>query len=133
MSDNQRRVLCRLILTVLHKLRLTDPEQGVLLDTAQVRIQFGKYVDVEIPYEVNHVNNRGLARMLKTMHQNTVRRGVDRPWRIRFAKPLEFETDPIASKPTLSKPNQYSTKTRTVWASDLVRYGESSVAMLVGS
>ena len=138
MSDNQRRVLCRLIFllacaiptsisgywichpqtadgwaqaiqaetgieasihfvetptpyeTVLHKLRLTDPEHGVLLDTVQVRIRFGKYVDVEIPYEVNHVDNRGLARMLKTMHQNTVRRGVDKPWRIRFAKPLKI-------------------------------------------
>ncbi len=138
MSDNQRRVLCRLIFllacaiptlvssywichpqtadgwaqaikaetgveasidfvetptpyeTVLHKLQLTDPEHGVLLDTAQVRIRFGKYVDVEIPYEVNHVDNRGLARMLKTIHQNTVRRGVDKSWRIRFAKPLKI-------------------------------------------
>ena len=138
MSDNQRRVLCRLIFllacaiptlvssywichpqtadgwaqaikaetgvealidfvetptpyeTVLHKLRLTDPEHGVLLDTAQVRIRFGKYVDVEIPYEVNHIDNRGLARMLKTIHQNTVRQGVDKSWLIRFEKPLKI-------------------------------------------
>ena len=157
MSDNQRRVLCRLIFllvcaiptlvssywichpqtadgwaqaikaetgveasidfvetptpyeTVLHKLLLTDPEHGVLLNTAQVRIRFGKYVDVEIPYEVNHVDNRGLARMLKTMHQNTVRRGVDKPWRIRFAKPLRiaranaalFADDQLATKNSL--------------------------------
>lgn len=138
MSDNQRRVLCRLIFllvcagptlvssywichpqtaagwaqaiqaetgveasidfvetptpyeTVLHQLRLTDPEHGVLLETVQVRISVGKYVDVEIPYEVNHVDNRGLARLLKTMHQNTVRRGVEKSWRIRFAKPLKI-------------------------------------------
>ena len=153
MSDNQRRVLCRLIFllacaiptlvssywichpqtadgwaqaikaetgveasidfvetptpyeTVLHKLRLTDPEHGVLLDTAQVRIRFGKYVDVEIPYEVDHVDNRGLARMLKTMHQNTVRRGVDKPWRIRFAKPLKIarsDTALFADDPSVS-------------------------------
>jgi len=157
MSDNQRRVLCRLIFllacaiptafssywichpqtadgweqaikaetgveasidfvetptpyeTVLYKLRLRDPEHGVLLDTPQVRIRFGKYVDVEIPYKVNHVDNRGLARMLKTMHQNTVRQGVDKPWRIRFAKPLEiaradpalFAGDPSASPSSL--------------------------------
>lgn len=138
MSDNQRRVLCRLLFllacaiptsissywifhpqtaagwaqaiqaetgiaasidfvetpspyeTVLHQLRLTDPEHGTLLDTVQVRIRFGKYVEVEVPYEVHQVDNHGLARLLKTMHQNTVRRGVDKPWRIQFAKPLKI-------------------------------------------
>ena len=157
MSDNQRRVLCRMLFllacavptavssywifhpqtasgwalaiqaetgikasidfvetpspyeTVLHQLRLTDPEHGILLDTVQVRIRFGKHVEVEVPYEVNQLDNRGLATLLKTMHQSTVRRGVEKPWRIRFAKPLRiaranaalFADDQLATKNSL--------------------------------
>ena len=138
MSDNQRRVLCRLVFllvcalptavssywichpqtatdwaqaiqaetglvasidfvetpspyeTVLHNLQLTDPEQGILFETVQVRIRFGKQVEVKIPYEVNHVNNHGLARLIKTINQNVVYRGVDKNWRLRFIKPLKI-------------------------------------------
>ena len=138
MSDNQRRVLCRLIFllvcvlptsitsywichpqtaddwalaiqaktgleasidfvetpspyeTVLHNLRLTDPEYGTLFETVQVRIRFDKQVEVDVPYKVRHVNNHGLARLLKTINQNVVSRGVDKSWRLRFAQPLEI-------------------------------------------
>ena len=138
MSDNQRRVLCRLVFlvacalptfvssywichpqtaegwsqairaetgieatidfvetpspyeTVLRQLRLTDPEQGILFETVEVRIRFGKQIEVEIPYEVRHVNNHGLAQLLKTINHNVVRRGVDKPWRLRFAQPLKI-------------------------------------------
>ena len=138
MSDNQRRVLCRLAFllacavptaissywichpqtaagwaqaikaetgveasidfvetpspyeTVLRQLRLTDPELGILFETVEVRIRFGKQVEVEIPYEVRQVNNHGLAQLLKTINQTVVRRGVDRPWRVRFAQPLKI-------------------------------------------
>ena len=146
MSDNQRRVLCRLVFllacalptfissywichpqtatgwaqaiqaetgieasidfvetpspyeTVLRQLRLTDPEQGILFETVEVRIRFGKQVEVEIPYEVRHVNNHGLARLLKTINQNVVRRGVDKPWRLRFAQPLKIARGNAASE-----------------------------------
>ena len=146
MSDNQRRVLCRLIFlsvcalptfisgywichpqtasgwaqaiqaetgieasidfvetpspyeTVLRQLRLTDPEQGILFETVEVRIRFGKQVEVEIPYEVRHVNNHGLARLLKTINQNVVRRGVDKSWRLRFAQPLKIARGSTASE-----------------------------------
>ena len=138
MSDNQRRVLCRLVFllacalptfissywichpqtasgwaqaiqaetgleasidfvetpspyeTVLRQLRLTDPDQGILFETVEVRIRFGKQVEVEIPYEVRHVNNHGLARLLKTINQNVVRRGVEKSWRLQFAQPLKI-------------------------------------------
>jgi len=76
--------------TILRQLRLTDPEHGTLFETVEVRIRFGNQVEVEIPYEVRHANNRGLARLLKTMHQNAVRRGVDKPWQLRFAQPLKI-------------------------------------------
>jgi len=138
MSDNQRRVLCRLVFllvcalptaitsywichpqtadgwaqaiqaktgliasidsvetpspyeTVLRQLRLTDPDEGILLETVEVRIRFGKQVEVEIPYEVSNVNNHGLACLIKTINKNAVRRGVDKDWRLRFAKPLKI-------------------------------------------
>ena len=76
--------------TILRQLRLTDPEHGTLFETVEVRIRFGNQVEVEIPYEVRHANNRGLARLLKTMHQNAVRRGVDKPWQLRFSQPLKI-------------------------------------------
>lgn len=138
MSDNQRRVICRLVFllvcalptaissywichpqtadgwaqaikaetgleasidsvetpspyeTVLRQLTLTDPEQGILFETVEVRIRFGKQVEVEIPYEVRNVNNHGLARLIKTINQNVVRGGVDKNWRLRFTQPLKI-------------------------------------------
>ena len=138
MSDNQRRVLCRLVFllvcalptavssywichpqtaddwslaiqaktgleasidfvetpspyeTVLHNLRLTAPDQGILFETVQVRVRFREQVEVEIPYKVRHVNNHGLARLLKTVNQNVVSRGVDKPWRLKFTQPLKI-------------------------------------------
>ena len=83
--------------TVLRQLRLTDPDQGILFETVEVRIRFGKQVEVEIPYEVRHVNNHGLARLLKTINQNVVRRGVDKSWRLKFAQPLKIARGNAAS------------------------------------
>ena len=145
MSDNQRRVLCRLVFllvcalptaissywichpqtadgwaqvikaetglvasidfvetpspyeTVLRHLQLTDPEQGILFETVEVRIRFDKQVEVVVPYEVSHVNNHGLAKLLKTINQTVVYRGVNKPWRIRFAQPLKIARGNAAS------------------------------------
>jgi len=136
MSDNQRRLVCRLIFTlmcalptaisgywichpqtasgweqaikaelgveteiefidtpnpfetVFYKLRFTDPEYGTLFEALEARVRFGDVVDVNLTLGTNRINNRGLARLIRTVNQNTVRHdGVKKNWMITFGKP----------------------------------------------
>lgn len=139
MSDNQRRIICRLLFlltcalptavcgywighpqtaagwqraikaemgveaevgfiatpspfkTILHDVRFSDPEFGSLLETVAIEITMGEQVQVKIPHPVNNVNNRGLARLIKTIHQYPIRRAsINKEWRISFDEPIEI-------------------------------------------
>lgn len=77
--------------TILHDVRFTDPEYGVLLETVAIEITMGEQFQVKIPHPVNDVNNRGLARLIKTINQYPIRRAsIKQEWRISFAEPIQI-------------------------------------------
>jgi hypothetical protein len=77
--------------TILHDVRFSDPEYGSLLETVAIEVTMGDQVQVKIPHPVNHVNNRGLARLIKTINQYPIRRAsIKKEWRISFDEPIEI-------------------------------------------
>jgi hypothetical protein len=94
--------------TVLHGVQFEDPEYGNLLETAAIEVRMGEQVQIKVPHQVTRVNNRGLAKLIKTIHQNPIRRGVKKEWRISFDEPIEISHVEASELFNAQQPEQQS-------------------------